>query len=98
VIPDFTLRRGGAPVYVEILGFWRKASLTRRLETMRRHGPRNLIIAASRKLFQDADPEALPDGVVLFAEVIPVKEVLRMAVALLESPAPRARKKAAPTA
>lgn len=91
VIPDFTLRRGGAPVYVEILGFWRKGSLTRRLETMRRHGPRNLIIAASRKLFQDADPEALPEGVLLFAEVIPVKEVLRMAIALLDAPTPRAR-------
>lgn len=91
VVPDYTLRRGDDVVHVEILGYWRKATLARRLQLMRRHGPRNLILAASRRLMQDAAPDTLPEGIVLFAEVIPVREVLRVAEALCAAPAPRRR-------
>lgn len=91
VVPDYTLRRGESVVHVEILGYWRKATLARRLALMRRHGPHNLVIAASRRLLQDADPDDLPTGVVLFAEVIPVKEVLRVAEALRAAPPARRR-------
>lgn len=93
VVPDFTLRHAedDRPVHIEILGFWRKASLKRRLELTERHGPERLILAVSRKLMQ-ADPDdagELPEGIVLFSETVPVKEVLRMAEALRAMPRAR---------
>lgn len=92
VVPDFALHREGFTASLEILGFWRRGSLDRRLDLLRRHGPKGLIIAASRKLLQGGADEAgdLPEGVVLFSETIPVKEVLRIAEKMRAEP--RARK------
>jgi hypothetical protein len=45
------------------------------LKLLKRYGPKNLIVAVSKKLAgEDAE---LPDGVIPFAEVIPSREVLR---------------------
>ncbi len=102
VVPDFTMRRDGdaRPVHIEILGYWRKASLQRRLALMRRHGPERLILAASKKLLQAEEREevegGLGDAVVLFTEVIPVKEVLRLATAMLDATPRRQRRSATP--
>ena len=94
VVPDYVMHRDGYTVSIEILGFWRRGSLERRLDLLRRHGPRNLIIAASRKLMQgkEVDLEGLGDAVVLFSETIPVKEVLRVAEAMRTTPAPRKKR------
>jgi predicted nuclease of restriction endonuclease-like RecB superfamily len=75
VVPDFRLRKGGRTAWLEILGFWRKGSIERRLDLLRRHGPTNLVVAVSRRLAGEA--WELPDAVVPFAEVIPAREVLR---------------------
>ncbi len=75
VVPDFRLRKDGRTAYLEILGFWRKGSIQRRLALLSRHGPTNLVVAVSKRLAGDAGE--LPDAVVPFAEVIPAKEVLR---------------------
>lgn len=75
VVPDFRFRKDGRTAYLEILGFWRKGSVERRLKLLKRYGPKNLIVAVSKKLAgEDAE---LPDGIIPFAEVIPSKEVLR---------------------
>lgn len=76
VIPDFTFRKDGRVAHLEILGFWRKGTVVRRVQLMRRHGPPNLVLAVSRRLAGEA-VEELPDLVVPFAEVIPAKEVLK---------------------
>lgn len=74
VVPDFSFRKGKRVAHLEILGFWRKGSLQKRLELLRRHGPSNLVLAVSRKMAGEAAD--LPDVVVPFAEVVPAKEVL----------------------
>lgn len=75
VVPDFRFRKDGRTAWLEILGFWRKGSVARRLALLRRHGPANLVVAVSRRLA--AEEAELPDTIVPFAEVIPAREVLR---------------------
>ena len=76
-MPDFTLRRDGRTAHLEIVGFWRKAWLERRIDGIARVP--NLVLAVSRKLQTDRGPLAALDRVVPFAEVIPVKRVLEVA-------------------
>lgn len=74
VVPDFRFTKGGRTAYLEILGFWRKGSIERRLALLKRHGPKNLVVAVSKRLAgETAD---LPAAVVPFAEVIPARQVL----------------------
>ena len=75
VVPDFRFTKGGRTAYLEILGFWRKGSVQRRLQLLKRHGPRNLVLAVSKRLAGEEAAE-IPDAVVPFAEVIPAKAVL----------------------
>jgi len=49
----FTHPESGLTVHMEILGFWRRGSVESRLELLRRHGPRNMIVAVSRELHVD---------------------------------------------
>jgi predicted nuclease of restriction endonuclease-like RecB superfamily len=79
-VPDFRFRKDGRTAWLEILGFWRKGSVARRVALLRRHGPPNLVLAVSRRLA--AEEGDLPDAVVPFAEVIPAREVLRRIVAV----------------
>jgi predicted nuclease of restriction endonuclease-like RecB superfamily len=76
VIPDFSFRREGKVAHLEILGFWRKGSIERRLQLLKKHGPKNLIVAVSKRYATDKDSE-LPDAIVPFGEIVPAKEVLR---------------------
>ena len=78
VLPDFTFKKGRKTAHLEIVGFWRKAWLERRLEGLRRHGPGNLVLAVSKKLAV-GQKEALDDTpveVIAFSQVVPVKSVL----------------------
>lgn len=81
VVPDFSFRKEGRVAHLEILGFWRKASVERRLELLKSVGPKNLIVAVSKRYATEKDGE-LPPAIVPFAEVIPAKEVLRRVEAL----------------
>lgn len=91
VVPDFSFRKGDRIAHLEILGFWRKSTVPRRLELLKRHGPGNLVLAVSRRLCGEAEAVELPDAVVPFAEVIPAKEVLarveRIAIPAVDPPA-----------
>ena len=75
VVPDFTFRKDGRVAHLEILGFWRKGSIQKRLTAMKKHGPRNLVLAVSKR-YCIGEAEELPDQIVPFAEVIPAKQVL----------------------
>lgn len=80
VVPDFRFQKGGKTAYLEILGFWRKGSIQRRVTLLKRHGPTNLVVAVSKRLAGEAGE--LPDAVVPFAEVIPAREVLKRVEAI----------------
>ncbi|MBM4366702.1 MAG: DUF790 family protein [Deltaproteobacteria bacterium] len=76
VVPDFGFRRDGRVAYLEILGFWRKGTIEKRLAALQKHGPRNLVVAVSRRYATEKGE--VPEGVVGFAEVVPAREVLRL--------------------
>jgi uncharacterized protein len=50
VFPDFTFRRGKDEVHLDVLGFWRKDALEKRLSLLDRYAPGTLVLAVSRKL------------------------------------------------
>lgn len=77
MLPDFSFSKDGAEAHLEIVGFWRRDYLARRIEGLVRHGPGNLVLAVSRKLEAAKDGLAEFEGEVLaFANVVPAKEVL----------------------
>ncbi len=80
VVPDFGFRKDGRVAYLEILGFWRKGSIEKRLGALQKHGPRNLVVAVSRRYATEKGE--VPEGVVGFAEVVPARDVLRLVEAL----------------
>lgn len=80
IMPDFTFTDGKRTAHLELVGFWRKDWLARRLELLTAHGPKNLILAVSRKLLTSKEGEKFADNfpgeVVPFSEVIPPKAIL----------------------
>jgi predicted nuclease of restriction endonuclease-like RecB superfamily len=86
VIPDVGFRRDGRVAWLEVLGYWRRASLAARLAALAAHGPRNLLLAVPRKLAAEKGA-SVPEGVLPFSEVLPTRELLRRLEAVAEVPA-----------
>lgn len=77
VCPDFTFRKEGRVAHLDIVGFWRKDWLQRRVALLTRHGPGNLILAVSSKLdTAKSGLKSFPGRVVAFKEVVPARDVL----------------------
>ncbi len=88
VFPDFTLHRDEREVHVEVLGWWRHDSLEKRLAELREHGPRDLVLAVSRRLRAGPAGELPEDPRLLsFADALPVRTVVAAAERLLANPA-----------
>ncbi len=81
LVPDLVLaHEDGRRAFVEIVGFWRRGYLERRLETLARHGPDNLVLCVSRRMAAErARLEELGADVVDFAAVIPLGRLLTAA-------------------
>ncbi len=71
-IPDFMIRKGNAEVFVEIVGFWTKEYLERKLYKIKQTKV-PLIVIAREELGLD---KHVPD-VILFSKKIPVKGVIK---------------------
>jgi len=74
LVPDFTFRKDGRVGHLDIVGYWRRGYLRKRLAGT----PSNVIVAVSRQLSGEtgALPQTLQRRVLGFAKVIPVKKVL----------------------
>jgi predicted nuclease of restriction endonuclease-like RecB superfamily len=86
-VPDFRLvhRASGRAVYLEVLGFWRRASAEQHLARLRRHAPEPFLLAVSDQLhIEDADLGDLPAGIHRFRNMPLPDEVARLAGELLE--------------
>jgi len=86
LVPDFTLKRAGERVHLELLGFWSERNLVERvalLREARRRGHR-VLVAVSEKLgaSSEALSEAVEGGVIPFKDRLAPKTVL----AALEAP------------
>ena len=77
VVPTYRLEKEGRVAYFDIVGFWRKKWLEKRIALLNKHGPPNLVMAVSSKM--EGAKEGLKKGlggVVSFKEVVPAKDVL----------------------
>lgn len=89
LVPDLTVRcaQSGRVAWVEVLGFWRRAWLERRMETLARYGPPNLVLCVSRRMGAAREElGALGENVVEFAEVIPLGKLLARVEAVARVP------------
>jgi predicted nuclease of restriction endonuclease-like RecB superfamily len=87
-VPDFRLtqRSTGRPVYLEVLGFWRKSSAEVHLQRLRRHATVPFLLAVSDGLrIDEAELEGLPAGVHRFRQMPLPEEVARLAESVLAS-------------
>ncbi len=76
VMPDFRFHKDGREAHMEIVGFWRRSYLERRVAWLRDHGPGNLLLAISNRLVAgDAEMGALGVEVVRFSSIIPARKV-----------------------
>ena len=83
VCPAFTFKKGRKTAHLEIVGFWRKDWLKRRLRLLDEHGPGTLVLAVSTKL-EGAKQGlgAFKGPIVSFKEVVPAKDVLKLIEAI----------------
>jgi predicted nuclease of restriction endonuclease-like RecB superfamily len=85
-VPDFRLthRASGRVVYLEVLGFWRRASAEQHLTRLREHAPGPFLLAVSDQLhIEDAALDDLPAGIHRFRNMPLPDEVARLARELL---------------
>jgi predicted nuclease of restriction endonuclease-like RecB superfamily len=81
-VPDFRLvhRASGRFVYLEVLGFWRRASAEQHLARLRAHAGQPFLLAVSDQLhIEDADLVDLPAGIHRFRNMPLPDEIARLA-------------------
>lgn len=79
ILPDFVFSNGERTAQLEMIGYWRRDYLRRRIEGLRDYAPGNLILAVSDKLIADGTvPEDCPAHVIRYKSVLPPKTVLKL--------------------
>lgn len=76
-IPDFVFEKNGVKVYFEIMGFWTREYLERKLEKLRKLGNVKMILAVNSELACSSDIGSLPFEVVLFKNKLSTVEVYK---------------------
>ncbi len=80
LVPDFTLKRAGEHVHLEVLGFWSERNLIERVSLLREAHKRGhrVLVAVSEKLgaSSEALSEAVEGGVIPFKDRLAPKAVL----------------------
>lgn len=74
-IPDFVFEKNGVKVYFEIMGFWTREYLERKLEKLRSLEEVKMILAVNSELACSSDISSLPFEVVLFKNKISTVDV-----------------------
>jgi predicted nuclease of restriction endonuclease-like RecB superfamily len=85
-VPDYRLthRATGRVVFLEVLGFWRRASAERHLQRLRQYATQPFLLAVSDRLHvEDAALEGLPAGIHRFRQMPLPDEIARLAEALI---------------
>ncbi|HYT89743.1 MAG TPA: DUF790 family protein [Gemmataceae bacterium] len=88
-VPDFRLQhtKTGKTVLLEVLGFWRRASVEKHLERLRKHAREPFLLAVSDQLrIDDADLEGMPAAIYRFRQMPLPDEVARLAEEVLKQP------------
>ena len=84
LIPNYVLKHpDGRVVFMEVIGFWRKSYLERRLESLAEMKDTPLVLVVSEKLHSDRDMlEESPASLVFFKTVIIIDKVIEAAEAV----------------
>ncbi len=80
LVPDYVFvhKPSGKRVFMEIFGFWRKGGLTTRLELLKKHGPKNVLLALSDELnVEENRTEDLPQEVYTFRTMPIARDVVK---------------------
>jgi predicted nuclease of restriction endonuclease-like RecB superfamily len=89
-VPDFRLvhKSSGKVVLLEVLGFWRKSSAEKHLQTLKRHATEPFLLAVSDQLhIEQTNLDDLPAGIHRFRNMPLADEIARLATAAI-TPAP----------
>jgi predicted nuclease of restriction endonuclease-like RecB superfamily len=81
LVPDLVLKHeDGREAMVDIVWFWKKGSLERKIESLKHGAPPNLIFAVSDRLKTDEEQiQELPVSVLRFKGVLPTRKILARA-------------------
>ncbi len=80
LVPDFIFdhAESGTRVVMEVLGYWRRGAVESRLELLRRHGPKNLLLAISKQLAGgEEDLDQIPGEVYVYRKSPLARQVLK---------------------
>jgi predicted nuclease of restriction endonuclease-like RecB superfamily len=81
MVPDFVFHHppSGTRASMEVFGFWRKGAVASRLKLLRRHGPKNLILALSKQLAGGQEGlDEIPGEVYVFRTTPLARQVLKI--------------------
>jgi predicted nuclease of restriction endonuclease-like RecB superfamily len=81
-VPDFRMvqPQSGNVVYLEVLGFWRRSSVEKHLERLKKHAKVAFVLAVSDQLhIEEAELEGLPAAVHRFKQMPLPDEIIRLA-------------------
>ncbi|MEM7354886.1 MAG: DUF790 family protein, partial [Acidobacteriota bacterium] len=80
LVPDYVFEHSsGLRVFLEVFGFWNKGAITSRLELLREHGPRDLILAISKQLAAGRDGlDEIPTEIYVFRASPIARKVLKL--------------------
>ncbi len=73
-LPDFTLRKGGVTVYVEIVGFWTKEYIEKKVRKLVTASSQHIIVAADVKLACSSLTKV--PGIIYFEKDVPLAPVI----------------------
>jgi predicted nuclease of restriction endonuclease-like RecB superfamily len=76
MIPDFSFEKDGVKVYLEVVGFWTKEYLEKKIRKLRQLSLSNIIIAIDKKLGSQRRLSGLPGEIILFERTIPLKPIV----------------------
>jgi predicted nuclease of restriction endonuclease-like RecB superfamily len=89
LVPDFVFHHSesGARIVMEVFGFWRKGAIESRLRLLRRHGPKNMILALSKALAAGQESlDELPGEVYVFRSAPVARQVLKLLEEICQRP------------
>jgi predicted nuclease of restriction endonuclease-like RecB superfamily len=95
-IPDLVFRRragAGTPVYLEVLGYWSREAVWRRVELIERGLPHRILFAVSKHLrvSEAALADELPGSLYVYARSLDARAILERVEQLAARPVPRVR-------
>ena len=87
-VPDLRLEHGdGRRVYVEVMGYWSRAAVWKRVELVQAGLPTPIVFAASARLrvSEEVLPDDLPGALHIYKGVIHARSILDKAAAVFDA-------------